>query len=164
MFTLRPDQHHFTSLRGKTSSRRRGLSPRLSILDTDAPTKCSARRRLLTPNSPTPPWTRAIARNSQQKPIRNPGFSAHSLTHPRPTHIPALHLSRLYKQTNHATLSCVGSWRFFLPVCDSGHATALFVNSRRITPTRLSLTKPARLVRTDPFSFRTEEATRPHLS
>ena len=82
-------------------------------------------------------------------------------THPRPTHIPALHLSRLYKQTNHATLSCVGSWRFFLPVCDSGHATALFVNSRRITPTRLSLTKPARLVRTDPFSFRTEEATRP---
>ena len=82
-------------------------------------------------------------------------------SHPRPTHIPALHLSRLYKQTNHATLSCVVSWRFFLPVCDSGHATALFVNSRRITPTRLSLTKPARLVRTDPFSFRTEEATRP---
>ena len=85
MFTLKLDQHHFTSLRGKTSTRWRGLSPRLSILDTDAPTKCSARRRLLTPNSPTPPWTRAIARNSQQKPIRNPGFSAHSHTHAQRT-------------------------------------------------------------------------------
>ena len=163
MFTLKLDQHHFTSLRVKTSSRWCGLSPRLSILDTTAPTKSRASADSLYAGSPQPPWTRAIARNSQQKPIRNPGFSAHSLTHPRPTHIPALHLSRLYKQTNHATLSCVGSWRFFLPVCDSGHATALFVNSRRITPTSLSLTKPARLVRTDPFSFRTEEATRPSL-
>ena len=115
MFTLKLDQHHFTSLRGKTNSRRRGLSPRLSILDTTAPTKSRASADSLYAGSPQPPWTRAIARNSQQKPNRNPGFLP-THTHPRPTHIPALHLSRLYKQTNHATLSCVVSWRFFLPV------------------------------------------------
>ena len=122
--------------------------------------KAAPRRTLFTPDRRNPlglGQSPEIA-NKNQSEIRA-FLPTH--THPRPTHIPALHLSRLYKQTNHATLSCVGSWRFFLPVCDSGHATALFVNSRRITPTRLSLTKPARLVRTDPFSFRTEEATRP---
>ena len=122
--------------------------------------KAAPRRTLFTPDRRNPLGLGPTPEIAQQKPNRNPGFLP-THTHTRPTHIPALHLSRLYKQTNHATLSCVGSWRFFLPVCDSGHATALFVNSRRITPTRLSLTKPARLVRTDPFSFRTEEATRP---
>ena len=85
MFTLKLDQHHFTSLRVKTTRRRCGLSPRLSILDTTAPTKSRASADSLYAGSPQPPWTRAIARNSQQKPIRNPGFSAHSHTHAQRT-------------------------------------------------------------------------------